>query len=175
MPAAETQVEKWEGIDCFVTRDKKQPTRPIVGLDFMGCDLKDADLKKLATVKKTLKSLNLRYNFSVTDAGFKELACLENLEMLYFPSTKVGNAGLKVAMPLKNLRELGMGGSRVTEKDLKELAPLKDLTSLDLGWIAVSKTGWKELARFKKLQYLSVQATALDDAGNENTWPISKS
>jgi hypothetical protein len=79
----EERVEKWEGIECIVTRDAKHPDRPIVGLDFIGCDLKDADLQKLASVKTTLKDLNLRYNMKVTDAGMKELAQLTNLEALF--------------------------------------------------------------------------------------------
>jgi len=45
----------------------------------------------LAIVKGTLKSLNLRYNAKVTDAGFKELACLENLEILFVPAVAAIN------------------------------------------------------------------------------------
>ncbi|MBI3821796.1 MAG: hypothetical protein HY289_03845 [Planctomycetes bacterium] len=141
----ERQVETWEGIDCFVTRDVKQTSRPIVALDFIGGELKDADLKKLAGVKKTLKSLSLRYNLTLTDGGLKELACLENLEVLYLPATNFGDAGLKELAPLKNLQQLGLAGTRVTDAGLKELATLENLRYLNLSDTAVTDAAVKKL------------------------------
>jgi hypothetical protein len=143
----ERYVGKWEGIECLVTRDTKQSGQPIVELDFIGCDLKDADLKKLAGVKKTLKSLNLRYNAKVTDAGLRNLACLENLETLFLPVTSIGDTGLKELTPLKQLRRLSLASTRVTDAGLKELVSLENLQYLDLSGTAVTDAAVQKLQR----------------------------
>jgi hypothetical protein len=142
---SERQVETWEGIECLVTRDVKQTTRPIVALDFIGGEFKDADLKKLAGVRKTLKSLSLRYNSNLTDGVLKELACLENLEALYLPATSFGDAGLKELVPLKKLQQLSLAGTRVTDAGLKALVTLENLRYLNLSGTSVTDAAVKRL------------------------------
>jgi uncharacterized protein YjbI with pentapeptide repeats len=134
----EHQVEQWEGIECFVTHDAKLPSRPVVELDFIGCDLKDVDLKKLTRVQHTLRSINLRYNGNVTDAGLKELAGLEHLEIVYLPATNIGDAGVQALLSLTRLRELNLAGTRITDAGLKKLAAVKHLHYLDLSFTAVT-------------------------------------
>ena len=143
----ERQVEKWQGIQCFVTRDVKQPGKPITELDFIGCDLKDADLKKLAEVRISLRSLNLRYNLKLTDASLKELACLERLEKLYLPVTSFGDSGLKALAALKNLNALSLMGTRVTDEGLKELAVHAKLRYLDVSMTKVTDAGVQMLQK----------------------------
>src|SRR5262249_34003670 len=154
-----------QGIECIVTRDANQSDRPIIELDFIGCDLKDADLKKLASVNKTLKSLNLRYNMKLTDAGMKELAPLANLEVLYLPSTNIADAGLKEVAPLKKLHSLGLDGSRVTDQGIQELVFLPNLRHLSLGATVVTDVGLKQVARLKNLQELFLIQANTSDAG----------
>jgi RNA polymerase sigma factor (sigma-70 family) len=162
---AERNIEKWEGIECFVTRDARWPDRPIIGLDFIGCHLKDADLKKLASVKKSLKSVNLRYNTKLTNAGMKELAPLISLEILYLVETNIGDAGLKELAPLKKLSSLGLDGTRVTDQGLKELARFPNLTHLRLGSPTITDRGLKEIASLTNLQELYLAQANIGDAG----------
>jgi Leucine-rich repeat (LRR) protein len=143
----ERHVEKWKGIECFVTHDTMRFGHPVVELDFIGCNLRDRDLKKLASVKSTLKSLNLRYNSKVTDAGLHALACLKNLETLYLPCTNIGDAGLKELTPLKQLRQLSLADTRVTDAGLKKVAALKNLRYLDLSGTPVTNAAVQELQK----------------------------
>src|SRR5688572_13762631 len=87
-------VEKLGGT---VTRDEKQPGKPVV-------------------------SVNLRYR-KVTDAGVKELAVFKNLTTLHLNRTGVTDAGVKELAPLTNLTTLYLSECRgVTDAGLKELA-----------------------------------------------------
>jgi internalin A len=54
-----------------VTRDEKQPGRPVVGVSLRYQNVTDAGLKELAPLK-SLQSLDLRFT-KVTDAGVAEL------------------------------------------------------------------------------------------------------
>jgi hypothetical protein len=141
----ERRLERWEDVDCFVTRDIKQPGRPIIELDFIGSDLRDAELKKLATVKSSLTSLNLRYQDKLTDSGFAELECLDRLETLFLPVTNIGDVGLRALARLRNLQELNLSGTRVTDAGLMELAAMKKLRWLGISQTAVSDSAMKQL------------------------------
>jgi hypothetical protein len=68
------------------------PEKPF-GLSFENTSLTDAGLKELAGLEN-LTSLDLRHT-KVTDAGLKELAGLKNLILLVLEETKVTGAGVK--------------------------------------------------------------------------------
>ncbi len=72
------------------------------------------------------------YRTQVTDAGLKELAALESLQVLDLGYTQVTGAGLKELAGLQNLQALNLIGTQVTGAGLKELAGLKSLQTLNL-------------------------------------------
>ncbi len=69
----EDAAAKWiDGLGANVTRDEKQPGRPIAGVDTIWTHLTDAGLKELVVTLAGLEhldSLNLRGS-KVTDAGY---------------------------------------------------------------------------------------------------------
>jgi len=147
-----------------MVRDHNRPGSPIVELDFIGFDLTDADLKRLTGLRE-LKEINLRYNSKVSDTGLKELARLENLEMLFLPGTAVTDKGLIELAPLKKLRTLGLLSVKVTDAGLKKLPHLKALRYLSLSGTQVTDAGLPALDRFEKLEVLSLCGTKVTDAG----------
>jgi len=64
-----------------ITRDDKQPGKPVVEVNLSVKKVTDADLKQLKEVKQ-LASLNLFGCKEVTDAGVKELKELKQLTSL---------------------------------------------------------------------------------------------
>lgn len=84
-------VEKMGG---KVKRDEAKPGKPVVEVDFIGKEIKDADLAQLAPLQE-LTALNLG-NSKTTDAGLKALTVLKKLETLRLgQENKVTEAGEK--------------------------------------------------------------------------------
>src|SRR5580700_5094501 len=107
-----------------ITRDDKQPGKPVVEVNL--------SLKK------------------VTEAGVKELKELEQLTRLILGGTQGTDAGLKELKHLEQLTELRVIGSPVTNAGLKELKDFKRLTKLDIsGCKALTDAGLKELKDLK--------------------------
>src|SRR4051812_40523 len=87
--AAVKLVEKLGG---RITRDDKQPGRPVIEASLVNSKVTDVDLKELKGLKQ-LTTLIL-WNTQVTDAGLKELKELKQLNSLDLNITKVTDAGL---------------------------------------------------------------------------------
>jgi hypothetical protein len=101
----------------------------------------------------------------VTDAGLKDLAGLQSLQVLRLSFTPVTDAGLKELAGLKSLQVLSLHSTSVTDAGLKELAGFKSLQAMDLGGTKVTDEGLKELARLKSLDSLYLRDTKVTDAG----------
>ena len=93
--AEDKAVAFFEKLGGKVTRDDKQPGKPVVGVKLL--------------------------NSEVTDAAIKELAAFENLTYLGLCNTQVTDAGLKELATLKNLKTLGVDGPHMTDVGIKEL------------------------------------------------------
>jgi hypothetical protein len=116
------------------------PGQPF-GLDLGRSDVSDEGLKGLAELK-SLQSLDLGFNLSLTDEGLKELAGLKNLQSLDLGANlSLTNAALKQLAGLKNLHSLNLGITYVSDVGLKELAGLKSLQSLNLSNTQVTAAG----------------------------------
>jgi hypothetical protein len=125
---AEDKAVKWvEKVDGRVTRDEKQPSKPVVTVSLNFAKLTDADLKELAAFKN-LKTLRLVSVEKLTDGGLKELAPLKTLTELDLTRTKVTDAGMKELAALKNLTTLNLSETQVTDAGMKDLAAVTSLT-----------------------------------------------
>ena len=76
-----------------VSRDKKLPGRPVVGVDLSGNKITDAGLKDLKDLTG-LQWLDLTVN-KISDAGLKDLKDLKGLQTLSLSFTQITDAGLK--------------------------------------------------------------------------------
>src|SRR5437867_4478203 len=87
--AAVRMVERLGG---GITRDDKQPGKPVIGVVLRFTKVTDADLKELKEFKQ-LTTLILQLT-QVTGAGLKDLKELKQLKELHLGSTQVTDAGL---------------------------------------------------------------------------------
>lgn len=135
------------------------------GLDLLGTEATNADLKELATLE-SLHTLNLAFT-KLTDDGLHNLSRLKSLHVLSLYATQVTDVGLKELAILKSLHALDLRALHVTDVGLKEVAGLKTLKSLDLGGTKITDVGLKELAGLRSLQHLDLTSTRVTDAGVE--------
>ena len=73
--------------DIKVGRDKNDPARPVIRFLIYNRDIKDENLKLLASLKK-LQHLEIVNCPNVTDAGLKHLADLQHLKELNLGATQ---------------------------------------------------------------------------------------
>lgn len=91
----------------------------LVGLDFSGTKVKDADLALLPKIRY-VKELNLS-NTQITDAGLAHLAKLEYLTKLDLSGTKVTDQGMTHLGGLDILASLRVAGTSVSHAALEPL------------------------------------------------------
>ena len=106
----------------------------------VGGDIKDADLRHLGGLEKTLVWLNLSRT-SVTDAGLSQLTAHTQLRRLNLAQTGIGDAGLRSLTPLKKLEYLNLYGTAVTDAGLVHLRGLAALKKLYLWQTKVTDDG----------------------------------
>jgi len=123
----------------------------------------DAGFKELAGLNN-LQSLNLCRR-AITDQGLGQLTGLKNLRSLYLAGTQITDAGLKEVAALENLQTLHLGATHITDTGLKDLAKLNGLLSLYLAGTQITDHGLKELVGLKNLQSLHIGGTRVTDAG----------
>ena len=83
----------------------------------------------------------------VTDAGFRQLAGLTKLKLLYLAKTKVGDSGMKVIANFMQLEHLKLNETSITDTGLLELRVLKNLKSLDVYHTKASAAAVEQLDR----------------------------
>jgi hypothetical protein len=126
-----------------VTRDEKQPERPVVEVNLSYTPVTDADLKDLKEFKQLHRLLLDRTK--VTDAGLKEIKELKQLQWLVLSRTAVTDAGLRDIKEFKQLQDLFLEDTKITDAGLKEIKELKQLGRLELRRTQVTDAGVKEL------------------------------
>jgi uncharacterized protein (TIGR03067 family) len=148
-----------------ITRDDKQPGKPVVEVNLSLKNVTDADLKALKELKQ-LTSLNLYGCRGVTNAGVKELKEFKQLTSLSLMRTQVTEAGVKELKDCKQLTKLILGHNQMTDAGLKDLKELKQLTELRLIGTPMTNAGLKELKDFKQLTILDISGCkAVTDVG----------
>jgi hypothetical protein len=101
---------------------------------------------------------------TVTDAGLKELAPLQDLTDLNVGRNAITDAGIKELVPFKKLSNLVLDQTQVTDKGMKDLARLTSLTSLSLSSTKVTDEGIKDLAPLKNLSWFNPPQQVTDAA-----------
>ena len=119
--------------------------------------LTEADLAKVTR-------LFIISNTEITDAGFKDIAKLQNLTNLGFYATKITDKEVKELATLQILTNLGLASTEITDAGLKEVAKLQQLTSLNLNNTPITDAGLKEVAKLPKLLVLILNDTKITKA-----------
>ena len=158
--AASKRIEELDG------RIRYDADKNIVGVDLLGCDATDDDVK-LLTCFADLRSLAVSGD-EITDAGVKQLAALPRLTELALESTEVSDAGLAVLKRLGQLKSLTLRRStHVTDAGLANLKELQDLESLSLLFNnGITDAGLAELKGLRRLKLLDLRGCAI-----ERRWP----
>lgn len=157
--AAIAAIEKLGG---KIEVDLEDPDRPVIGMDFSGCDgdrLTDGDLAILEGLTR-LQRLSL-HSCGITDAGLEYLGGLTELRSLNLDGANITDAGLT------QLQALSIGDTVVTDVGMEHLKGLKQLRTLDLGYSGVTDAGLEHLAGLKQLHGLDLTGTGVTDAGME--------
>jgi len=153
----------YEKLGGVVVRDEAAPGKPVVRLLLNNARIVDEDLGPLAELPR-LKWLSLS-KAAVTDAAFRHVAKLPDLETVGFGWTRVTGKGLGELAGLKKLRSLELISTHVNDAGLKEVGTLTQLDYLRLDHTLVTDAGVKELAGLRHLRTLDLSYTAVGDAG----------
>ena len=92
----------------------------VTHLDLSFTRITDAGLKDIAKLQK-LELLDLVYCEQITAVGLKEVAKLQNLTRLYLNRTKITDAGLKEVAKLQQLRGISLTNTKITDAGVAEL------------------------------------------------------
>jgi hypothetical protein len=149
-----------------VTRDPKQPDRPVVSVRLGNAILTDADLHHLQGLTE-LVDLYLGET-RLTDDGLKHLQGLGKLRSLNLGVTNVTDDGLKHLQGLGKLRSLNLAMTKVTDDGLKHLQGLGKLRSLNLfGVTKITDRGLDHLAALPELEDVTLIGTRVSEKGIE--------
>jgi len=118
----------------------------------------DAGLAALPQFRQ-LTYVDVGDGLNLTDAGLKNFAGLDRLEILIAHNSKLTDAGLKELTGLKRLRGLGADGTALTDAGLVHLKAFPNLESVGIGAPAVSDIGLKIVAELKTLKWVNLRHT----------------
>jgi hypothetical protein len=104
----------------------------------------------------------------VNDQLFKQaLIAFTGASQLSFNNTPITNATFKELAKLNNLQELDFTSVKISDADLKDLSAMLSLEKLKLYATGLTDAGAKELAAFIHLKVLKIEKERLSDAAVE--------
>ena len=125
----------------------------------------NAGVPILATFKR-LKFLNMGSCPELSEAGFKALGGLRNLEGLAIGGSQVIDESMVAIKELQNLNSFSVSGSLITDEGVKGLSNLKYLTSLGITDVArVTDKSVEEITKLKGLKSLRIYRTGISPMG----------
>jgi Leucine-rich repeat (LRR) protein len=136
-------------------------------LSLSRCSLSTARIAHLKDLRK-LRVLDVSRDGArgseVTDASFRYIAQMSNLEVLWLNCAAVSDTGLSELRSLKKLRELSLVGTNVTDAGVRGLSSLTDVRTLFLP-AGFTDEGMAYLKSFRDLEELDLRNTSVGDAG----------
>jgi Leucine-rich repeat (LRR) protein len=137
----------------------------LTNLTVQGNPIGPAVLEPIAQIG-TLQRLDLRSCRKLTDASFRHLGRLTNLQSLELYDTVISDAGLAHLVGLSRLEELDLNATRVSDKGMALLKAFPDLRRLSIGGkTAITDAGLAHLKHMTKLEMLELREGAFSDAG----------
>jgi Leucine-rich repeat (LRR) protein len=145
----------------------------LVALRLDGCQLSDAQLGRLATLKN-LKELSLARNNRLSASGLAKLAPLSKLESLDVTALPLSDADLDVLKQWPNLNRLVLKDTKLTDAGLPRVARAKGLRHLDLTNTKVAGTGFEAVGQLADLEVLILSGTAVAGEGFDHLGKLTK-
>lgn len=131
--------------------------------EYEGHNLTDDQLTRLASSKR-LRALSI-WTTSVSDAGWKSLAELPNLQDVTLREVQSAGPCLAALGSAKELRKLTFSGDDLSGDLFGPLAGLEHLEELDLSGVSLAEPGYGPLASLTRLARLNLYTSDIDDAG----------
>lgn len=166
-----------------VVYDDNLPDRPVVEVYAPFAKGTDADFKKLASFKK-LRKLYIAQNSgnfasSITGAGFKDIAHLQELEYLRASFCPLTDEGISHIVGFRKLNVLYLGDAKFTDAGMKQLGTLEKLEVFTMYGVRRNGPNKNEprdetmqvIGNFKNLRELDIAYT---DAGDLTAKAIAR-
>ncbi len=141
----------------------KDAAGEIVELDLTGTWVSDADMAKVAKLRR-LRKLDLSQT-KITDSGLDHLKPLENVtDLSCYYAEFLTEDGIAHLSNWKRLERLNLRGTRITSKVFDSLAKLTSLRSLDIAFTQIEDDGFEQLSALTKLESLAIGGNRLSGA-----------
>lgn len=165
-PLSDSEWTRWPLDDELVTH--------LPGIALERPDLKDADLKVLATFTG-LRSLYIEDGPGVTDNGIQHLAKSSKLCNVALFNTRVTAGGLSHLPARDSIRILWIGGPLVTDESLAQLDQLSNLSDLSIGDSrGITDAGMAHIANLRRLESLSIAKIPITDQGLQHLSSLTR-
>lgn len=149
--------------------------RSLAHVDIGASVIEDDVVAALGKSTPKLRQLFLNGSPSLTDAGFKHLGTMRDMQGFFAAETDGGNAILEVSMKMPKLESLQVGSTRIDDKALVRFCDAgKQLIHLSADNTQVSDAGVVALHKLPNLQTLVLNATKVSDAGIKHLVKIKR-
>lgn len=157
--ATEKTIAEIQKMGGKVTRDERNPSKPVISVSFVKASVTDAGLEHLTGLPR-LQTLSLSRCWDVTDAGRVHLKRLTQLRSLDLSGTKATGAALEHLKDMARLQKLDLSGcDNVADAGLEHLRGLTRLRSLNLAGTTVTEAGVTKLKKaLPSLGHLSLRS-----------------
>lgn len=161
-----------EFINCESDFDKvvlKQQTTniPVVGVGFGKSAANDELVCRVIEAFPALRSITIFEMGTITNAAFRRLPTLTELETLFFvgPTTQVNDETMEIICKVPTIKHLYLGSTSITDRSLPLLKNLPILQTLNLCNVPITSDGLKELAEMTTIEALDLRGTKITDEG----------
>jgi Leucine-rich repeat (LRR) protein len=110
---------------------------------------------------------------SITDAGFRHVSGLNQLEYLDVSNQKISRQAVTQFANMKLLRVLRLANTRLNDEGLASLSGLTALEDLDVSGTKVTPGGLSKLKSLSRLRRLNLQGTTMTVDGLRNLSPLT--
>ena len=114
---------------------------------------------------RDIETIELGYNYQVTDAGLEHLQSMTRLKTLYLYRTGVTGTGFRHLSRLPELQAISLAHSKLDDAGMEHLAALSNLTWLRLDNTGISDSGLRHLHSLNGLQDVTLMRTSVTMAG----------
>jgi len=112
-----------------------------------------------------LKSLDLSFQYAVTDVSLKYLQNLTNLETIRLFQIDLKGTGFKYLKKLRKLKTINMLYSKTTDEGFAYLSEMKSVKSLLLNSHILTDKGFVHIKKLVNLEHLTVICSKVTDRG----------
>lgn len=151
-----------------------QDDQPLRAVNLVNPQLGDRALESLSRFK-SMEAIWFDDCGLVSDAGFKYLGQLPNLEVISARRCFIGDAALVHIKDLPKLEKLYLRGTLVSAEGMKTISGMKSLKLLDLSEVpTIDGSAMEPVSKLTNLENLNLWATMVDDQSMKQVAKLGK-